>query len=49
MGRRREDDARQIARCKAIRRHIRQIEKNCERDRPGLPPAPAQGGAALGL
>jgi len=31
LGRRMEDDARQIARWKAIRRHIRQIEKNCER------------------
>jgi hypothetical protein len=30
MGRRMEDDARQIARWKAIRRHVRQIEKNCE-------------------
>ena len=31
MGRRHEDDARQIGRWKAIRRHVRQIEKNCER------------------
>lgn len=31
MGRRMEDDARQIGRWKAIRRHVRQIEKNCER------------------
>ena len=30
VGRRMEDDARQIARWKAIRRHVRQIEKNCE-------------------
>ena len=30
MGRRGEDDARQIGRWKAMRRHIRQIEKNCE-------------------
>jgi len=31
MGRRHEDDARPIGRWKAIRRHVRQIEKNCER------------------
>ncbi len=30
MGRRHEDDARQIARWKAIRRHIAQIKKACE-------------------
>lgn len=30
VGRRMEDDARQISRWKAIRRHVRQIEKNCE-------------------
>jgi hypothetical protein len=30
MGRRMDDDARQIARWRAIRRHVRQIEKNCE-------------------
>ena len=29
-GRRMEDDARQIGRWKAIRRHVRQIQKNCE-------------------
>ena len=31
MGRRMEDDARQIGRWKAIKRHIRQIQKNCEK------------------
>ncbi|MGI8526973.1 MAG: hypothetical protein ACR2K5_12500 [Pseudolabrys sp.] len=31
MGRRMEDDARQIGRWKAVKRHVRQIEKNCER------------------
>ncbi|MBV8840796.1 MAG: hypothetical protein JO000_30015 [Alphaproteobacteria bacterium] len=31
LGRRHADDARQIRRWKAIRRHIAQIEKNCER------------------
>lgn len=31
MGRRHEDDARQIRRWRAIRRHIMQIIKNCER------------------
>jgi hypothetical protein len=30
MGRRTEDDARQIKRWKAIRRHIAQVKKNCE-------------------
>jgi hypothetical protein len=30
MGRRMEDDERQIGRWKAIRRHVRQIQKNCE-------------------
>jgi len=30
MGRRMEDDARQIGRWKAIRRHVRQVQKNCE-------------------
>jgi hypothetical protein len=29
-GRRIEDDARQIGRWKAIRRHVRQVQKNCE-------------------
>jgi hypothetical protein len=31
MGRRMDDDARQIKRWNAMRRHVRQIEKNCER------------------
>ena len=31
MGRRSEDDARQIKRWKAIRRHIAQLKNNCER------------------
>jgi hypothetical protein len=30
MGRRMDDDARQIGRWKAIRRHVRQVQKNCE-------------------
>jgi hypothetical protein len=30
MGRRMEDDTRQIGRWKAIRRHVRQVQKNCE-------------------
>jgi hypothetical protein len=34
MGRRTEDDARQIRRWKAISRHVRQLQKNCE---PGDP------------
>ncbi len=31
MGRRMEDDARQIKRWNAMRRHVRQVERNCER------------------
>ena len=30
MGRRMEDDARQIGRWKAIRRHLKQVQKHCE-------------------
>jgi hypothetical protein len=31
LGRRHEDDARQIGRWKAIRRHVKQVQKHCER------------------
>ena len=31
MGRRMDDDARQIKRWNAMRRHVRQVERNCER------------------
>lgn len=41
-GRRMEDDPRQIARWKAIRRHIRQIESNCERGDLGCRPRQRQ-------
>ena len=40
---------RQIKRWKAIRRHVRQIEKQLRAGRPVLPPPPAPGAAALGL
>jgi hypothetical protein len=31
LGRRHQDDARQIGRWKAIRRHVKQVQKHCER------------------
>jgi hypothetical protein len=40
-------DRRQIKRWKAMRRHVRQIERHCERF--VLPGATAPGAAALGL
>ena len=50
MGRRMPDeDARQIGRWKAIRRHVRQIQKHCEPGDSALPAAPAPSIAALGL
>jgi hypothetical protein len=48
MGRRIDaEDRRQIKRWKAMRRHVRQIERHCERF--VLPGATAPGAAALGL
>ena len=44
-----EEDARQIGRWKAMRRHVSQIRKHCERGRPDLPAAPASGVVTLGL
>ena len=49
MGRRMADDARQIGRWRAIRRHAGQLERALRTRRPPLPPAPAPGAAALGL
>ena len=44
-----EEDRRQIKRWKAMRRHVRQIERELRAGRPRLPPAPAPGAAALGV
>ena len=50
MGRRMPDeDARQIKRWKAIRRHIAQIRRHCEPGRSNVPTTSASGFAALGL
>jgi hypothetical protein len=50
MGRRMPDeDARQIGRWKAIKRHAAQIRKHCEAGRSDLPAAPTPGALALGL
>ncbi len=50
MGRRMpEEDRRQIGRWKAIRRHVRQIQKHCEPGDLLCRRAPAAGAAALGL
>jgi len=50
MGRRiRGEDERQIARWKAMRRHIAQIKRHCAPGRLHLPPRPTPGPSALGL
>ena len=50
MGRRLgEEDVRQIKRWKATRRHVRQIQRNCEPGDLSLPSAPAPSSFALGL
>ena len=40
---------RQIRRWKAMRRHVAQLERDCEPRRPGLPPPTEAGAAALGV
>jgi hypothetical protein len=42
MGRRMEDDARQIRRWKAFRRHVRQVQANCEAGDPFCRPRQRQ-------
>jgi hypothetical protein len=44
-----QEDARQIRRWNAIRRHVRQIQRNCEPGDVTLPAKTAAGAAALGL
>jgi hypothetical protein len=48
-GRRMEDDGRQIGRWKAMRRHVAQVERNCERGGRLVPEAAAAGAVALGV
>ncbi len=48
-GRRSQDDLRQIARWRAVRRHVAQLKKHCKTSRSQLPSPTAAGVAALGL
>jgi hypothetical protein len=48
-GRRAADDARQIARWKAMRRHVAQLRKHCRPGDTTCRPVPAPGSTALGL
>ena len=48
-GRRHEDDLRQIARWRAIRRHVAQLKKHCKPSRSDLSSPPTSGVVALGL